>query len=78
MASSESPPGVSCNCKLYPDNPGGRGWGGRYYDSGIRQLGVLVVRGRWGYIILFADPQGVALLQEVINLTFVPDLWLIS
>lgn len=40
------------------------GWGGRYYDSGIRQLGLLVVRGRQGYNMLFADPQGVALLQE--------------
>ena len=50
------------------------GWGGRYY---IRQLGLLVVRGRRGYIIISADHQGVAELQEVTNPTFVSDFWLI-
>jgi hypothetical protein len=38
---------------------------------------LLVMQG-WGYITPFADPQGVALLQEVTKLTLVPDLWLVS
>lgn len=44
-----------------PITQGVAGWGGRY---GIRQLGLQVVRGRRGYIILFADPQGMPELQE--------------
>ena len=40
-----------CICST-PITQGVAGWGGRYY---IRELGLLVVRGRRGYIILSAD-----------------------
>ncbi|KIJ97335.1 hypothetical protein K443DRAFT_9987 [Laccaria amethystina LaAM-08-1] len=40
------------------------GWESLYYDFGVRQPGLLVVRG-WRYFTLFAEPhQGVALLEE--------------
>ena len=69
---------VGCNWKLYFDNPG-RSQDGAV-DTTMPVFATCPSRcaRTTGYIILFADPQGVALLQEVTNLTFVPDLWLIS
>jgi hypothetical protein len=54
------------------------GWESLYYDFGVRQPGLLVVRG-WRYFTLFAEPhQGVALLEEETEpSTLVPDVWLI-
>lgn len=39
------------------------GWDRLYYDFGIRQPALLVHRG-WGCIVLYAEPDGLALLRE--------------
>ena len=69
---------VGCSWKLYSDNPGRSRDGA--VDTTIPAFATWPSRcaRTTGYIILSADLQGVALLQEVTNLTFVPDLWLIS
>ena len=43
---------LRCNTTKYPDNLACRGRGRPYYNSGVRQPGVLVVRG-WRYFTLF-------------------------
>jgi len=40
------------------------GWDYLFYKLGVRQPALLVLRG-WRYITLFAEPYGLALLQEV-------------
>jgi hypothetical protein len=40
------------------------GWDRLYHDFAIRQPALLVHRG-WGCIMLYAEPDGLALLQDV-------------
>ena len=50
------------------------GWDSLYHDFGVRKPDLLVVQG-WGYFILFAEPQVMALLKEA---NVVLGVWLIT